>query len=100
MDVVNEYLYKKTKKKRDISLAEKSIESSIQLNAQLNSKFNINNALRNHQHRSETENDLYNRSRLSPQSNSPPPMVDGIPQTKLPLINSTRQIFQVSFLNA
>jgi hypothetical protein len=33
MDVVNEYLYKKTKKKRDISLAEKSIESSIQLNA-------------------------------------------------------------------
>ena len=32
MDVVNEYLYKKTKRKRETSLAEKSLESSIQLN--------------------------------------------------------------------
>jgi hypothetical protein len=48
MDVVNEYLYKKTKKKRDLSLAEKSLETSIQMNAQLTNKFNINQALRNH----------------------------------------------------
>ena len=48
MDVVNEYLYKKTKKKRDLSLAEKSLETSIQMNAQLNNKFNMNQALRNH----------------------------------------------------
>ena len=33
MDVVNEYLHKKTKKKRDLSLAEKSLETSIQMNA-------------------------------------------------------------------
>ena len=32
MDVVNEYLYKKTKRKRETSLADKSLESSIQLN--------------------------------------------------------------------
>ena len=48
MDVVNEYLYKKTKKKRDLSLAEKSLETSIQMNAQLTNKFNMNQALRNH----------------------------------------------------
>jgi hypothetical protein len=48
MDVVNEYLYKKTKKKRDLSLAEKSLETSIQMNAQLTNKYNMNQALRNH----------------------------------------------------
>ena len=58
IDVVNEYLYKKTKKKRDISLAEKSIENTNQINAQLNGKFNMSQALRNHQHRTETDNDV------------------------------------------